>query len=271
MAEQHHQHRIRHNHGEWVSIDLYAYNSQIRQWNPTFKVAFAVLTLFFCLVLNNPYVSVAVIAAMAYLTIGKGKLPAPEYLAVMVIPLTFILISVAAIVVDFSRQPLGQYNLYLGLGYGFTSQAMLKNGLFLMLKVFAAISALQMLALSTPASEIIQVLQKAHVPKMIIELMNMIYRYIFILIDVAMKMKNSAESRLGYCDVKTSWHTFGSIASNLLVVSLQKANAYYDAMEARCYDGDLIFLEEDKKLDKILIAAAAAFLIFLIVLWGVTR
>jgi len=115
------------------------------------------------------------------------------------------------------------------------------------------------------------VLRKAHVPKLIVELMNLIYRYIFILLDVYTKMKNSAESRQGYCDFKTSCYTFGSIASNMLVISLKKANSYYDAMEARCYDGNLIFLEEDKKVETIQIVAATVFIIFLVFLWGFTR
>ena len=192
-------------------------------------------------------------------------------MSILAIPIAFILLGTFTIAIDFSKQPMGQYNLYLGFCYVFTSQAKLKTVAFLILKVFAAISALQMMTLSTPSSEIIYVLRKAHVPKLIVELMSLIYRYIFILMDVYTKMKNSAESRLGYCDFKTSCYTFGSIASNMLVISLKKANAYYDAMEARCYDGDFIFLEEDKKVEIIQIIAAAAFIIFLVLLWGFTR
>ncbi|MEA4925204.1 MAG: cobalt ECF transporter T component CbiQ [Syntrophomonadaceae bacterium] len=267
----HPHHGIRHNHGEWVFIDLYAYNSKIRPWSPDFKVFFAVLTIILCLVLNNPYVSVAVIMAMAWLTMAKGKLPLHEYLSVLAIPTSFILLSALAIIIDFAKQPLGPYKLYLGFGYVFTSPAMLYNGFFLILKVFAAVSALMMLVLSTPSAEIIHVLRKMHVPKLIVELMHMIYRHIFILIDVFINMKNAAESRLGYIDIKTSWQTFGSIAGNMLVVSLNKANAYYDAMEARCYEGELLFLEEDVKVDKTQMATAAAFVIALIMLWGLTK
>jgi cobalt/nickel transport system permease protein len=127
------------------------------------------------------------------------------------------------------------------------------------------------MALSTPISEIIYVLRKAYVPKIIVALMSLIYRYIFILMDVSAKMKNSAKSRQGYCDFKTSCYTFGSIASNMLIIPLRKANAYYDAMESRCYDGELLFLEEDKKIEKIQIVFTAAFIIFLILLWSFTR
>ena len=266
-----HHHKTRHKHGEGFSIDFYAYTSKIRHWNATFKVSISAMILILCIVLDNPYVSVVVIMAMAYLTIMKGELLGTEYLSILSIPFIFILLGTVTIAIDFSKQPIGQYNLYLGFCYVFTSQAKLKEVGFLILKVFAAISALQMMTLSTPSSEIIYVFRKAHVPMLIVELMNLIYRYIFILLDVYTKMRNSAESRLGYGDFKTSCYTFGSIASNMLVVSLQKANTYYDAMEARCYDGDLIFLEQDKKVEGIQLVVAVAFIIFLILLWSFTR
>lgn len=266
-----HSHKVTHKHGEGISIDFYAYASKIRHWNPTFKVAFSIVTLLICILLNNPYVSYAVIITMAYVTVVKGELPFKEYLSVLMIPIAFILISIFTIVIDISKLPMGQYYFNIGFCYLFTSKAMIKEGGFLLLKVLAAISVLQMMTLSTPASEIIYVLRQASMPKLIIELMNMIYRYIFILMNVATKMKNSAQSRHGYCDIKTSWYTFGRIASNMLVISLKKANAYYEAMEARCYDGELIFFEEYEKVEKKQIVAAVAFMIFLIIIWAVTK
>lgn len=270
-GRMHNHHKIGHKHGEGYLIDFYAYASKIRDWNATFKVSLSILTLILCIIFDNPYVSVVVIIAMAYLIIVKGELSVHVYLSILSIPIIFILLGTFTIAIDFSKQPIGEYNLYLGFCYIFTSKAKLKVVVFLILKVFAAISALQMMTLSTPSSEIIYVLRKAHVPQLIVELMSLIYRYIFILMDVYTKMKNSAQSRLGYCDFKTSWYTFGSIASNMLVISINKANSYYDAMEARCYDGNLIFLEEDKKVEIIQIVAAVVFIIFLILLWVFTR
>ncbi|MBF4693411.1 cobalt ECF transporter T component CbiQ [Fusibacter ferrireducens] len=263
--------RIKHNHGEGVRIDYYAYASHIKHWNATFKVFFSLVIMVICIAFNNPYVSTVVIVAMAYITIVKGQLPLSEYLRVLAIPTTFILLSVVAIIFDFSKEPMGLYHFPVGLGYFYTSKAMLKTGLYLTLKVFAAISALQMMTLSTPFSEIISVMRKAHVPKLVIELMNMIYRYIFILLEVSTKMKNAADSRLGNCDFKTSCSTFGSIGANLLVISMRKANAYYDAMESRCYDGDFLFYEEDRAVDKNLIMKAALFIVILIIIGCYTR
>ncbi len=266
-----HHHQIGHKHGEGSAIDYYAYASKIRGWNPSFKVIFSVLTLLLCIVLNSPLVSLVVIISMAYLTVVKGGLPLGAYLSVLMIPLTFIILGTVAIGVDFSSQPIGSFNLYIGFGYLYTSIAKLKEMAFLMLKVFGAISAMIMMTLSTPSSEIIGVLRKAHVPKLIIELMNLIYRYIFILLDVFNNMRNSADSRQGYCDFKTSCTTFGHVASNMLVLSLKKANAYYTAMEARGYEGDLVFLEDEKPFSISQVIYAVGFVIFLLLLWYFTK
>lgn len=268
--EKHHRHRIGHKHGEGSAIDYYAYVSKIRAWNPAFKVGFALMTLVLCVALNNPFVSAAVILTMAYLTVVKGGIPLPAYLSVLLIPLTFIILGTIAIGIDFSSQPQGDYYLDLGLGYLFTSTDKLQEMALLVLKVFGAVSAMMMMTLSTPSSEIIGVLKKAHVPRLFIELMNLIYRYIFILLDVFNNMKNSADARQGYCDFKTSCYTFGNVASNLLVVSLKKANAYYTAMEARGYDGELNFLEVDKKIQVSHVIFGASFILLLVLLWMLT-
>jgi cobalt ABC transporter, inner membrane subunit cbiQ len=97
--------------------------------------------------------------------------------------------------------------------------------------------------------------------------MNLIYRFIFILIESYSNMKNSAMSRMGYHNFKTSISTFGNIASNILVVSLKKANAYYTAMEARCFDGDLNFLEDKKSLNKIHIFVVFISILFMFLIW----
>ena len=272
QAATHHRHpRIGHKHGEGSSIDFYAYNSRIRKWNATFKVTFFVLTLVLCIVLNNPYVSASVIIAMTYLTVIKGGLPMSSYIKILIIPITFILLGTIAIGIDFSTQPMGQFYQSLGFCYVFTSWERLKMMFYLILKVFAAISAMEAMALSTPSSEIIGVLRRAHVPKLIVELMNIMYRYIFILIDVNINIRNSADSRLGFCDLKTSWYTFGKVASNMLVVSLKKANTFFNAMEARCYDGEFMVLEEYENARAVQIAGAAIFISLLIVIWGITR
>ena len=252
-------------------IDSYAYKSKLRKINPAFKEIFAFLTLLICIIADNIYVSLAIIVSMGFITIFKGGIKFHEYMSLMSIPVVFMILGSIAIAFGVSMSPIGDYNLHLCGFYLYTSDENIMKTMEIVMKAFGAISAMYMMTLSTNTSEIISVLRKAHIPKIIIELMNMIYRFIFILIDVQCKMKNSAQSRLGYIDFKTSCYSFGSTASNLLIVSLKKANTYYNAMESRCYNGDMLFLEEEKKVKTIHVVLACIYFSILIFIWYIAK
>ena len=267
--KHHHHHRsVGHKHGGSIlSVDYYAYASHMRSWNATFKIIFSMLCLLLCLILNNIYVSIAVILIMGYMTVVIGGLELDHYISMLLIPIVFLLFGSAAIAVGFSWNSVGQYNLNVfGWFYIYCSQASLWKASGLIFKALGAVSALYMMTLTTPLSELIVVLRKAHIPKVIIELMNMIYRYIFIMLDTHSRMKNSAEARLGYVDFKTSCYSFGQVASNLLIVSLKRGTDYYNALESRCYNGDLQFLEEEKPIRKTQVAGAAVVVALLILI-----
>lgn len=245
------------------TIDHYAYVSRMRGWNPQFKAVVAVAALFYCIGADDVRVSGLVLLSMAGVTILAGGLSFRNYLALLKIPLTFLLLGTAAIVIGLSPEPYGRAFVPVLGYYLYLTEGGVRLGFGLILKAMAALSAMYMLVLSTPASEIICVLRRLHIPKMILELMNMIYRFIFVMMDTQCYMKQAAESRLGYCDFKTSCRSFGSTAGNLFVVSLKKAGTYYDALTARCYDGELLFLEEEKRVKGWQLWAAAGYFLIL--------
>ena len=75
-------------------------------------------------------------------------------------------------------------------------------------------------------------------------MMLLIYRFIFILLDTASAISTSQDCRLGNRNYRTSLKSFSALASVLLLRSFKRANALYDAMEARCYDGTIRVLNE---------------------------
>lgn len=172
-----------------------------------------------------------------------------------------------AVAFGISKNPTGDYAISLHWFYLYLNKADIMSAAALFLKAMGAVSAMYFMALSTSAGELISVLRKAHVPKLIVELMNIIYRFIFILTEVQGKMKRAAVSRLGYVDFRTSCSSFGKIAGNLFVLSLKKADTYYDAMISRCYDGEILFLEEEKKVTAVQIVGMTMYLLALLVIW----
>jgi cobalt ABC transporter, permease protein cbiQ len=259
-----------HQHGSGFSIDMYAFHSKLKHINPEFKLICALITLILTIIFNDPYVSAYVLLTMFFISVQLGKMDFKEYLSILLGPLSFIIVASIGIALGFSFEALGDYHIKIGNLYIYTSKEQLIETAKLIIKVLACVSVMQSLILSTMPYEIINALRNMHVPKLIIELMNLIYRFIFILIESYMNMHNSALSRLGYHNLKASYKSFGNIASNILVVSLKKANAYYTSMEARCFDGDLNFLQEEKKLDKKHLFTAILFILSMFAIWFIS-
>lgn len=248
-----------------IPIDYIAYNSGIRNWNTGFKLLFALLSIIVVIASDNFYIAVYTFIFMGVVNIRIAKLPARTYLAALEIPAVFILLGGVAISVCFSKEPHGIYSIGAGSLYIYITRESLREMSDVILKAFGAVSAMYLVTLSTPVCEIASVLEKMHFPDIFTSLMYLVYRYIFILLDGVRKMRNAGEARLGYVDFRTACHSFSMMLGNLLVVSLENSRTYFDAMEARCYNGSIGFYTEKKELTKLQAAVMAVYFIPLII------
>ena len=100
---------------------------------------------------------------------------------------------------DAAAVPLGTY--YLTASY-----ASIRKGIQMILTALASVSCLYFLSFNTPMTDVLSVLKKLHCPDLLVELMLLIYRYIFLLLDISFCISLSQDSRLGNRDLKTSMH-----------------------------------------------------------------
>ncbi|MEY8390165.1 cobalt ECF transporter T component CbiQ [Lachnospiraceae bacterium] len=250
--------RREHSHGP-VSIDFYASQSGIRQWNGCYKVFAAVFVLILCLILDTPLVSGFIILTMGILNVTGNRVELVNYMKLLKIPVIFLVMGSVAIAAGFAAEPAGDFSISLHWFYIYLTKKGLIRALQLFLKAMAAVSAMYVMTLSTPAGELAFVLQKARLPGVLTELMYILYRFIFILTEVHRNMKTAASSRLGHVDFKTSCATFGKIGGNLLILSMKKANTYYDAMVSRGYAGEFSLWEEEKPVKAWQVLALACY------------
>ena len=96
---------------------------------------------------------------------------------------------------------------------------------------------------TSPVPELLDALRRARVPEVVGDLAVLIYRYIFILFATFRSMRDAAASRLGYAGPVRSLRTTGRVYGGLLAHSFRRAQACFDAMEIRCYDGGIRFLK----------------------------
>lgn len=260
----------KHHHHNVYSIDFYASNSGLKDINEGLKTIAALTIIILCLAFNNVAVSVFVIISMGAFTVIMGKVPLKHYMGFMFIPVSFILLSAAAIAVNFSMVPVDEKYVKVAFFYVHIGKTGLSTAIHVSSKALGCVSTLYMLTFSTAVGDLITVFEKAHFPKILIALMDMIYRFIFILSDQVNNMNVSAKSRLGYEGYKRSCRTFGMIAGNLFIVSLKKAEASYDAMVSRCYDGEVSFLKEERPVESKHISAVVLYIMVLVFLHIVT-
>lgn len=252
-----------------ITIDKLCYNSKLRYVNAGEKFAFAMITLLLCVMSRSIAAACIVLAVTGILTVYKGGIPFFRYLHFLTVPLAFLLLSTLAIIVNIRREPLDLFALSFGNWYVTGSSASALYAMQLILTALSSVSCLYFLSFSTPMPDILDVLKKLHCPKLLIELMLLIYRFIFILLETASAISTSQNSRLGNKDYKTSLKSFGALGSALMIRAVKRSNLLYNAMEARCYDGTILVLSEHnppKKQHIILIILFEAFL-FIFIIW----
>ena len=122
---------------------------------------------------------------------------------------------------------------------------------------------------TTPVPDILEVLRKLHCPKLLLELMLLVYRFIFLLLDTASAIMTAQNCRLGNRDWKTSLRSFGMMGSALMLLASRRANQLYVSMEARCYEDTIRVLPEGRPPKAGVIAAIAVFdgALLLFALW----
>lgn len=253
-----------------VAIDKICYRSRLRYVNAGEKFAFSVLTLCICVAGRTPLTSAAVLAAAGTLTVWKGGVPFFRYMKYMAVPLAFMVLSTLAILLHVRKEPMNFFALQIGSWYITTGVDSLMYAGNLILTALSAVSCLYFLSFTTPMPDILEVLRKLHCPKLLLELMFLIYRFIFVLLDIADKLSVAQKCRLGNRNYHTSMKSFGMLGSALMIRAVGKSNKLYQAMEARCYEDTIHVLSEDRPPKKKMIAAIFLFegVLLLLTIWA---
>jgi cobalt/nickel transport system permease protein len=209
------------------------------------KFVFALLTLGVCLWADTLAVSIAVFLIMGWITIRSGGTPLSVFVKLLFVPMAFLVIGILTIAINVASSPeVFFFSLPIaGSWIGLSKLGMIKAG-HLFLRVLGSVSCLYFLSLSTPMVDLLTVFRRLKVPKLIVEMMGLVYRFIFVLLDTADTMFTAQNSRLGYIDLSTGYRSLGTLASTLFIRSYKRSNDLFTSLEARGYDGDLNVLEE---------------------------
>ncbi|MGE4353865.1 MAG: cobalt ECF transporter T component CbiQ [Oscillospiraceae bacterium] len=224
-----------------MGTDRYAYLSRLRRTDPIPKFWLSISALLVCLFCESISVGVFTLVFLSALSVFLGGQRPGVVLRFLKIPVVFLVIGCITIVfrpISGEDGALFSVRLFSRWLWGVTPDY-LYMGAMVLFKAMGTISAMYFLSLNTPMTDLIAALERLHMPRLMIELMELIYRFIFVLSEAAERIHTAQESRLGYTGFKHGINSLGVLASMVFLRAWKRGDRVWSALESRGYTGSL--------------------------------
>lgn len=233
-------------------IDRHAYNNAIRMLDPAHKAGLAGAAILLCLLLDRPAVGVLALVWMLALSTLWARVSLLVCGRVLLAEGLFLGLSVAGVAISVSLAPPPGAGMALRLGPLWLSSGpeALALATRLLTRALGCAAALNFLILTTPLTDLIELLRRLRTPETLIELMTIIYRAIFVLLASLQRMATAQDARLGYSTPRRALHSAGLLGSQLWLDAYRRSRRMQVALESRGLDGPLRVLPLDYRHDQ---------------------
>ncbi|SMD19294.1 cobalt ECF transporter T component CbiQ [Rhizobium sp. RU36D] len=153
--------------------------------------------------------------------------------------------------------------------FALSPEAAVHQALFVALRSAACISALLFLALTTPLSSILQLMQRMGLNAEISDIAMVMFRIIWVLLDCLDAGRQSLEARLGYSGNRRLLKSNGLLLASLLPRVFARARRMETGLAARGYTGrlDFISIERPASHARLLLIGTLLALLFALTWW----
>jgi cobalt/nickel transport system permease protein len=219
-------------------------NSIIHRLDPRTKLIAALV--FIALVVLIPYASwltyglyFMVVAALVIIS----RVPAAYIFTRSLVIVPFVLM--VALFIPFFKEGTEAFSFNIVNWHLSVSYEGLETLGSVMAKSWLSILFLILLTSTTTFSNILKALEHLKIPRVLVMIMSFMYRYIFVLTDEVMRMKQARDSRNFGNGGKRLWQikTVGNMIGTLFIRSYERGERVYAAMTARGFDGHSRTLE----------------------------
>ncbi len=167
--------------------------------------------------------------------IGVSRVPVFYILKRSLVILPFVLL--VAIFVPFFRdgEPAASFHVWAWqISMTYNGLEVLGN---ILAKAWLSILSLIMLTATTKMTDLLRGLEQLRMPRIMVMILSFMYRYIFVLVDEVMRMKQARDSR--NFGGRWMWQikTIGNMTGTLFIRSYERGERVYAAMLSRGFDG----------------------------------
>lgn len=244
------------------AMDEMAHASPFRDWSPLGKLALAIALLLASLMASSIVIPLFVFLTGFVLLFVSTRLRLP--IAIVLALLQGLLIfMLSALVIALVTPGVTAWTIDLGLFMLVFSEEGLRLGLLIFLRAVAGVTVMLFFATSTPIPYLANALRQMRMPKEMVELVILIYRYAFLLLEQMEVMYTAAQCRLGFRGGKNKIRTSSKIAVGMFIRSLDVAERSQVALDCRCFRGEFPCYRPPPSISvKWIVASAAAFTMF---------
>jgi cobalt/nickel transport system permease protein len=257
----------------YAEVDKSAYTNALSKCSPITKTFFALSALFISVsasIFDVPgvvsfIVPVVVFIICTSLTLGVAKVKAHLYLDLFTYPTYMLVLSCIFLALFFgSGTPLIEIPL------PWTTWTIFNGGISMSINAFlrveSALSCLFFLVLTTSITDLCVLLRRIHIPQVMVEMSMLVYRYIFLFLEISEKMTLAQKLRLRRSGWLSSIRSLALLIGSLFIRTLDQGERTLVAMNARGYDGEMRILEDFPASRKTALIGIVLFDILLITL-----
>lgn len=221
-----------------LEIDNCAYLNNIKDVNPLIKLGITFIGVIASMLTQNANIHILIMLFMTALILFIARVDMKLYIKCLKIPIIFLIIGIGLNLINISfenKDYIFNVNI-LGLYIG-TTEFAVKSSVNILLRAMSCIISIYFLILTTPFNQLIIVLKKLHIPHTLIELMILIYRFIFIFIEEAEEIYKSQQLKFGYTNLRTSYNSMSLLIKTLFFRMMRRYEDMSISLDIKLYDG----------------------------------
>lgn len=223
----------------WQQLDSLSYQNRLRHLPPVQKLLFAGVLLLLALA-GHSVVQLLIFLWMGVWVVGYARIPLRSHLLFLLLPLSFFVAGLPGLLFDLTGHDpvaprpsqwlvswqVGPYAIYV-------AAASASRALELLVRIMASLACFSFLLFTIPFAEMLQAFRKLGIPELVTDLLMIMYRFIFVLLDTSFQLWVAQRSRGGHQGFRALLRDVGMVAAQLFVRAMQKYRSLSMGMAAR--------------------------------------
>lgn len=224
------------------TIDSLATNNRLTKTNPVLKAGLGIFFLALAFFIDRWEIHLAIVILTLIVVRFVAKINLKKFIKLYKIPAAFIVLGVISILIGFGYNT-ENYTHYIKIGniYAGFQKSMINDAKLILSRSLAAISATFFISVTTPITQLAQVLKKMHVPQEFIEQMILMYRFIQIFSIELEAMHSAGELKHGFESPKTWLRSVSEITKMLFFRVMRSYTDFKNALDLKLFDGSFYF------------------------------